>query len=544
MTLRSSKQDGKKARSFQVATTRVRTVSGFILFFYVLLHFFNHSMGLISLEAMESVKTGIKGFWRFPPMSIVLYGALAAHFSSALSRIYQRRSLKMSVKEGVQLTLGLMIPLLLVTHVMSTRYASDRYGINDGYANVLIATFVYSPVSGWLNTAGLLAAWLHGCLGLHMWMRVKKWHHPVHLNIGLVFTVLIPSFAVAGYYIEGRNMFARVTDGEFMGKYYEQLNLSSDEVWTWVGQDADFVRTLIIIAIVLVFVARLVRLWIDKRNQQVTIDFVNGPTIQQPIGSSLLEMSLLSGVPHASICGGRGRCSTCRVRILPPGDNIEPASEAEQKVLDRVNAPNEVRLACQVFPRGNLRVVRILPSDTSLAASDSMEPWSTGTERVISVMFADLRDFTRISETRLPFDVVFLINQFSQEMGKEVERYGGRIDKFLGDGFMALFGLKTTAEEGAQNAINAAGAMIEALQNLNEKLAGDLSEPLRMGIGVHSGQVILGEMGYGDARGLTAIGDTVNTASRLEVATKNRKMCFLRILQHYGTCGAKRQGRR
>ena len=143
-------------------------------------------------------------------------------------------------------------------------------------------------------------------------------------------------------------------------------------------------------------------------------------------------------------------------------------------------------------------------------------------------MFADIRDFTRTAEAKLPFDVVYLINQFSKAMGKAVERRGGRIDKFLGDGFMALFGVDGPPEQSAQSALLAAGDMIEALNKLNEELGSDLIEPLRMGIGIHTGSVILGNMGYGDARGLTAIGDTVNTASRLESATKEQK-CILCI---------------
>jgi adenylate cyclase len=143
-------------------------------------------------------------------------------------------------------------------------------------------------------------------------------------------------------------------------------------------------------------------------------------------------------------------------------------------------------------------------------------------------MFVDLRDFTKMTETRLPFDVVYLINQFSKAMGEVVESQGGRIDKFLGDGFMALFGVDSDVRPAAQAALSSAGEMIGRLRNLNEQLAGELEEPLRMGIGLHTGTVILGEMGYGSARGLTAIGDTVNVASRLEAATKSLS-CILCI---------------
>jgi adenylate cyclase len=85
---------------------------------------------------------------------------------------------------------------------------------------------------------------------------------------------------------------------------------------------------------------------------------------------------------------------------------------------------------------------------------------------------------------------------------------------------MALFGTKTDAKTGARQAMQAAKEMSKKLADLNEQLKDELDEPLRIGIGIHSGAAIIGEMGYGTATGLTAIGDSVNTASRLESMTK------------------------
>ena len=202
---------------------------------------------------------------------------------------------------------------------------------------------------------------------------------------------------------------------------------------------------------------------------------------------------------------------------------LSPANEAEQKVLDRVQAKADVRLACQLVPHCDMKIMRILPSDTVLSNTAANEPWATGQEQVVAILFADIRDFTKTSESRLPFDVVYLINQFSQAMGQAVERHGGRIDKFLGDGLMAIFGIDHSPQEAAQNALAAAGDMRNQLHLLNDRLKGDLEFPLRMGIGIHTGPVVLGNMGYGASRGLTAIGDTVNTASRLEAETKAQK---------------------
>jgi adenylate cyclase len=146
-----------------------------------------------------------------------------------------------------------------------------------------------------------------------------------------------------------------------------------------------------------------------------------------------------------------------------------------------------------------------------------------GQEREIAVLFADLRGFTQLAEHKLPFDVVFILNRYFEAMGREIEAAGGHVDKFVGDGVMALFGVgagQGDAAVAARAAFDAAGRMSRGLRDLNASLAHELDRPLRLGIGIHVGPVIIGEMGYGRATGLTAIGDTVNLASRIEALCK------------------------
>ena len=125
-----------------------------------------------------------------------------------------------------------------------------------------------------------------------------------------------------------------------------------------------------------------------------------------------------------------------------------------------------------------------------------------------------------MAETKLPYDVVFLLNRYFEEMGRAIEGAGGRVDKFIGDGIMALFGVETGVEAGCRAALAAAAAMSERLVHLNQVLSADLADPLRIGIGIHAGPAIVGEMGFGQTVSVTAIGDAVNTASRLEAMTK------------------------
>ena len=232
------------------------------------------------------------------------------------------------------------------------------------------------------------------------------------------------------------------------------------------------------------------------------------------------EASRLVGVPHASVCGGRGRCSTCRVRITSGLDDAPAPDEGELKVLKRINAAPGVRLACQLRPSKNIAVAPLLPPNATPKDARSRADHETGAEREIAIMFVDIRAFTKISEDKLPFDIVFLLNQYFRAMGEAIEQNGGQLDKFIGDGIMALFGIQAGPGAGCRQALAATAQMSTALDELNRTLANDLDEPLRIGVGVHVGPVIVGEMGYQNATSVTAIGDAVNVASRLEPMTK------------------------
>ena len=115
-----------------------------------------------------------------------------------------------------------------------------------------------------------------------------------------------------------------------------------------------------------------------------------------------------------------------------------------------------MRLACQIRPSGDLTVTPLMPADAGLrAVMSAMDPRS-GVEREVAVLFADLRGFTRFSEGRLPYDTVFVLNRYFATMGSAIENAGGRVDKFIGDGIMALFGLERGPERAARTALAAA----------------------------------------------------------------------------------------
>jgi len=208
------------------------------------------------------------------------------------------------------------------------------------------------------------------------------------------------------------------------------------------------------------------------------------------------------------------------VRILttrsqpPPGD-------AELRVLRRLGVPPDVRLACQLRPTSDLTVTPLLPATATAAEGRAPGDSHNGREQDIVVLFADLRRFTRLAEHRLPYDVVFFLNRYFEAVGGAIQRSGGIANQYTGDGVMALFGVDRGVDEGCRHALTAAAEMVRSVATLSEALAADLPEPLRIGIGIHTGPAVVGRMGYADAVYLTAVGDTVHVASRLEALTKD-----------------------
>jgi adenylate cyclase len=499
---------------------RFRLASGLVMLAYVTTHFVNHSLGLVSVQSMDVALRFIYQYWASPLGTFLLYGAFAIHYSLALWALWLRRSLKMPAAEATQLVLGFSIPFLLTEHVLQTRVADTFYGAHYGYYVTLLYTFfVADPLRGGLQFTVLVIAWIHAMIGLRFWLRLKPWYERWQ-PILYAFALLMPTFAILGFLEGGSQVMTMAEDPAWVAQLLAEHPRPAPADRAFLDQMVVWVRYGFLAALLAVLGARLARWRWERRRGVLRMTYPSGRVVQIVRGVSVLEASRMAGIPHASVCGGRGRCSTCRIKIEGAKEEIPPAASEEVKVLRRVGAAPDVRLACQLRPHGDLRVTPLLPATAQARDGFRRPGYLQGAEREIAIMFADLRSFTQLSEQKLPYDLVFLLNRYFAEMGHAVEAAGGRIDKFIGDGVMALFGLDTGVEAGCREALAAARDMAERMEILNRALVHDISEPLRIGIGIHTGPAIVGEMGYGTAVSITAVGDSVNTASRIESLTK------------------------
>ncbi|WP_170395428.1 adenylate/guanylate cyclase domain-containing protein [Ruegeria arenilitoris] len=492
-------------------TTRLRIISGLTLFAFAFFHFINIGLGLFHTDYLHGMQDGRHAVTRHSLGSVILYLALFVHLGLALYSISQRRTLRMPFSTALQVILGLLIPLQLISHIVQTRYAHEIYNVNDEMGYIIILMWPNSAI--WMQSLMLLVVWVHSCIGLHMWLRLTRWWSRwVPYLIGLA--VFVPSFALAGLLTEGRRIWADFADPFLRDQYIEHYNWPTPEAFQVMFSVKDNALMAFWIALgasLAVFTIR--KLW--RRRHSVRVKYVDGPEVVAEKGMTLLEISQANGIPHTALCGGKGRCTTCRVIIEDGADQLPNPDEVETRSLAAVSAPIGARLACQIRPTAPLTAFRMFRSDGKRGRAHA----SQGQERKLAVLFLDMRGFTSRTTGQLPYDIVFLLNRFFDAIVPAITADGGVVDKYMGDGLLAVFETPN-AKDSARAGLKAAADVSRALEYFNQQLQTEGSPRIRIGMGLHLGDLVLGEIGAAGSSARTIIGDAVNVASRLEGQTK------------------------
>jgi adenylate cyclase len=531
---------------------RLRIGSGLILFTFALTHFLNHGLGLFSIEAMETAQEWRTAITRSDVGTLVLAAALATHMGLNLYKVARRSTWRMPLWEAVQIVLGLSIPVMLFWHGAYMRGLHVLEGSDTLYSDMLPG--LWNNWALW-QTALLLLVWVHGCIGLHFWLRLSP-RYRRFVPVLFAAAVLVPALALSGFMVAGREAAALAAEKAAAGtveldEYGNPIASTApavqfDEYGSPIPSTAGpveydeygypiaaapgsalkasdvqlYAYWLAWALLAIVAAALTIRTLLRRRGRRARLTYTAGPSLLAPIGPTLLELSRMFGVPHASVCGGRARCSTCRVRIEEAEQGLPPPTVAEAATLARINADDDVRLACQLRPAGDLTVTRLVHPPEARRPIFLSDVEDSGVERTLAILFLDIRGFTTISEARLPYDTVFLLNRFFAEIGEATTASGGWIDKYMGDGMMALFGVSRPIEAACRASLVAAIQIDAALERLNHELAGELPSPLKIGIGLHVGPLVLGRIGHRASAATTVIGPAVNVASRLESLTK------------------------
>jgi adenylate cyclase len=509
------------ARSWDAKTWRnnLRLTSALVLLSFVICHLLAHCFLIVSFDAANVVFDVTMAVWQTRIGTALLLAAFLVHYGNALWSIYVRQSLRLPPWQWTQVALGLSIPLLITSHVMGTGVADNTLGVVGSYQLVLIGHWITAPWHAILQTVAVLTIWTHACIGIHFWLRPKRGY--AHWRPYLyIFALLFPAFALAGYVAAGNEVVRASRDPGFIPHVRAEAHVTpqtaADVAW-WAEIGIGVHLALIGLA----FGGRELRLWRLHNRELPRLTHAAGHVMPILSGASVLETLRQRGVPHASLCGGRARCTTCRVLVTKGAEALAPATGLEEAALSRIGATPGMRLACQLRPSTDISIMPLLAPDAG-AVEGSLRGGFEGSERLVTVVFVDIRGSTRLGEDKLPYDVLFILNRFFGAMTKAIAASNGHYSQFTGDGLMALYGLDAAdPATGPAQAVRGAQAMLAGLDDLNDALRDELSVPLRIGIGIHYGEAIVGAMGPPRSQIITAIGDTVNTCARLESLTKD-----------------------
>jgi adenylate cyclase len=332
--------------------------------------------------------------------------------------------------------------------------------------------------------------------------------------------VLLPVLALLGYLQGGREVMALAQDPTWRASATETAATGTEMQRLWL---ADLRNDFLMFdggALLVILLARLARTVRERWSGRFRVEYPDGRSVYAPLGFSVLETSRMAGIPHASTCGGRARCTLCRVRVASDAPLPAP-SEVEGRVLERLGADwRAVRLACQLRPTQNLSVWPLVPPAASQAFLQRRQRHAIAEERFAAFMFVDMRDSTQLAAARLPFDSIFIVGHFLSAVSAAVVQAGGLPNQFLGDAVLAIFGLETDPATACRQALAALPLVAGNIGRLNTAIESQVTRPIRFGIGLHCGRSVMGEVGFRDHVTFTALGDPLNVASRLQSMTK------------------------
>ena len=495
----------------------LRMASGLILFTYIGAHLTNHALGLISLNTAERGMEIAVEVWYSVPGTLLLYGAAATHFILALWAVYERRTFRLPPLELLRIALSFTLPIILIGHAANTRLAYEMFGLSSDYTRV-VANLWAADQQG-LQLGLLAPGWLHGCLGLNFAFKRRPLFRQLRFVLFAI-ALLLPVFSALGFIAMGRelstNPVAAAAAQEYLGPAHVEERMA---IARW--RDTLLVGYFTIIGAT--FGAGTIRNLLERGRKRLVSISYPGRTVRVPRGWSVLEASRAFHLPHASMCGGRARCSTCRVRVTVGTEFCPTAAADERTTLNRINAPADVRLACQLRPRGNISVIPLVRTERPIYRASAPQ---RSAERELVVLFCDFLNRAELASDHLPQDLLYVMKLYVEAIGNAIRGVHGALSYVELDSICALFGLECDPMQAAQQALRGAGAIESAISNLNDGLGRQWDCKMKIAVSVHAGRAAVGEIGSSDPPTMLAIGEAMDVAHEIRKAATAHDMPF------------------
>jgi adenylate cyclase len=473
----------------------LRLISGVVMLLYLASHLANHALGLISLDAAEFMLGSVVRFWRNPAVTVVLYGAAGVHVALAIVSVYERRTFRLPAIELLRIALGFWLPIMLIGHAITTRLEYELIGAPSTYARVVSDL---SARDGEWQHMGLLApGWLHGCLGLNFaFGRRPLWRR--YRFVLFAVALLLPVLSALGFVEMGRELARqRHLDNEVAAvstlEASDGTNISREAgaivapwraglVWGYLG------------IIGLAFTGRGVRVLLERRQGKIVTITYPDRIVRVPRGWSVLEASRAFHIAHASSCGGRARCSTCRVRIVAGVDSCPSPEADERATLQRIRADPDLRLACQLRPRDDISIIPLTRPDQPVNRQ-KVAPLEA--DRDVVILLCQFSNRSVLECDHLAHDVLFVFTRYAESACSAVNDAGGTVSYVGHDNICAVFGLHDGIARASRQALTAAHEIGQALDNLNGGLDQKWGCKAKILVSIHAGFAALSYIGQG-----------------------------------------------
>jgi len=532
----------------------VTLISGLVLFLFAAMELCSDAVGLVSLQTMGDIAAWQLTFTRSWPGLVILSSACVCHILTTLWFTARRATLRMSFGDAALIASGILVPLLLLPYLVDTRLANILFGVDD---DILYRLAKLWPQHDLAFVALIVLVWGHGCMGIHRWLRLRPGYRSVAPVLAVI-ALAIPIAALSGVIAAARIVTVLMAENSFA----EQVRAATH----WPSDDMEHsllryrLMALGSYGALLVFAAgaliiRFLRILVAPK---IDVTYVKGPKLKASTGPTLLEISLLNGVPHANTCGGRGRCTACSVRIEQGDGALPPRTAAELAQLG--GDDQRIRLACQITPTAALTVTRLIATTAATADADDAsdveaEPEldTAGIERQVVAFSVRLQGPSALVNSRPAYDAIFFLNEFLDMLHAAIVKNNGAIMRTTGSGIIAVFGqddpakgasaqpgsaqaamtsttmASTTmaptasAKDACRSAFAAAADIDIALDRLNERFSAEFGQPIAVAMGLTVGTAYLGRIGAGASKPFTAVGPAIDGAEGFSRLAESRK---------------------